>query len=214
MPPPEIDQRRVPVPLHMTNYLSSEEKQQMFVGGALLADSIDVLRRDVRRVCDDHPLHQTLYVYGQNWLVEDLLMKADKMTMAASLELRTPFLDYRMVEWAARTPVSTKIRRMPDGSYVTKAIQRDYARRLLPASIVERPKKGFPVPIFDWLPNRLRPLVHDVLGGGASKCLRWLEHRAIERTVEKGTTPTADTFDRHRLWNLLVLELWARAWLT
>ena len=69
-----------------------------------MADSLDVLKRDLARVRDPLPLHQSLYLYCQNWLVEDLLMKADKMTMAASLELRTPFLDHRIVEWGRRVP--------------------------------------------------------------------------------------------------------------
>ena len=210
--PPELDQRRAAEPLHITNYLSTEQKQHMFAGGVRMADSLDVLKRDLARVRDPLPLHQSLYLYCQNWLVEDLLMKADKMTMAASLELRTPFLDHRIVEWAARTPVSNKVRRLPDGRYVTKAVLRDYARSLLPAAIIERPKKGFPVPIFGWFSNRLRPLVHDMLGDDA-KCARWLERSAIRATVAAGTAPDAEMFDRHRLWHLLVLELWARAWL-
>jgi asparagine synthase (glutamine-hydrolysing) len=210
--PPEIDQRRVAVPLHITNYLSSTEKQKMFIGDVALADSIDVLKRDLARVLDPQPLNQSLYLYCQNWLVEDLLMKADKMTMAASLELRTPFLDYRIVEWAARTPVSNKVRRLPNGQYATKAILRDYARSLLPPAIIERPKKGFPVPIFDWFSNRLRPFVHDVLGDD-TKCGSWLERSAIKAFVASGTAQGAKPFDRHRLWHLLVLELWARAWL-
>ena len=210
--PPEIDQRLVSVPLHITNYLSSAEKQKMFAGNAAFADSIDVLRRDVRRVQNPQPLHQSLYLYCQNWLVEDLLMKADKMTMAASLELRTPFLDYRVVEWAARTPVSTKIRRLPDGRYVTKAVLRDYARSILPHSIIDRPKKGFPVPIFGWLSSRMRPLVMETLGADP-RCARWLEPEAIRRIMDRGLAPGASLMERHILWNLLVLELWARAWL-
>ena len=209
--PAEIDQRQALVPLHITNYLSSSEKAKMFTDPAGLTDSLDVLRRDVMRVRDPQPLHQSLYLYCQNWLVEDLLMKADKMTMAASLELRTPFLDYRIVEWAARTPVSTKVQRSGD-QYLTKAVLREYAYRILPPAIVQRPKKGFPVPIFDWLSNRLRPLIHDVLEDNP-RCARWVERTAIAATVKSGTVASAELFDRHRLWHLLVLELWARAWL-
>ena len=209
--PAKIDQRQALVPLHITNYLSSSEKAKMFTDPAGLTDSLDVLRRDVMRVRDPQPLHQSLYLYCQNWLVEDLLMKADKMTMAASLELRTPFLDYRIVEWAARTPVSTKVQRSGD-QYLTKAVLREYAYRILPPAIVQRPKKGFPVPIFDWLSNRLRPLIHDVLEDNP-RCARWLERTAIAATVKSGTVASAELFDRHRLWHLLVLELWARAWL-
>ena len=59
-----------------------------------------------------NPLDQVLSVYQKSWLVEDLLMKADKMSMAASLELRVPFLDYRLVEWANRQPIGVKIGRL------------------------------------------------------------------------------------------------------
>jgi asparagine synthase (glutamine-hydrolysing) len=210
--PPEIDQRRVATPLHITNYLSSAEKAELFNPGCLFADSNEVLRRDVGRVRDDHPLHQSLYLYCHNWLVEDLLMKADKMTMAASLELRTPFLDYRMVEWAARAPASAKVRRLADGRYITKAVLRDHARDRLPATTIDRPKKGFPVPVFDWLSTRLRPFTMDLLGPQA-KCSRWLDANAVRCVAENGTKLDAPIYDRHRTWNLLVLELWARAWL-
>jgi asparagine synthase (glutamine-hydrolysing) len=210
--PPEIDQRRVATPLHITNYLSSAEKAELFNPGCLFADSNEVLRRDVGRVRDDHPLHQSLYLYCHNWLVEDLLMKADKMSMAASLELRTPFLDYRLVEWAARAPASAKVRRLADGRYITKAVLRDHAHDRLPAAIIDRPKKGFPVPVFDWLSTRLRPFTMDLLGPQA-KCGRWLDASAVRSVAENGTKLDAPIYDRHRTWNLLVLELWARAWL-
>ena len=96
--------------------------------------------------------------------------------------------------------------------YLTKAVLREYAYRILPPAIVQRPKKGFPVPIFDWLSNRLRPLIHDVLEDNP-RCARWVERTAIAATVKSGTVASAELFDRHRLWHLLVLELWARAWL-
>jgi asparagine synthase (glutamine-hydrolysing) len=211
--PDTVDQRLVSVPLHITNYLTSEEKRAIFLEGRTYADSNDILRCDLARVRDNHPLHQSLYLYCQNWLVEDLLMKADKMTMAASIELRTPFLDYRLVEWAARAPASAKVQCSGDGQYVTKAVLRDCARQLLPAAIVERPKKGFPVPVYRWLSDRLRPLAFDLLTCSQPKSGCWLDPRALSKAVEIGTAPDAAVLDRHRLWNLIILELWARAWL-
>jgi asparagine synthase (glutamine-hydrolysing) len=212
--PETVDQRRVGVPLHITNYLSSAEKSSLFGRSVSFSDSNDVLRSALSRVRNDHPLHQALYLYCQNWLVEDLLMKADKMTMAASIELRTPFLDFRLVEWMARAPASAKVRNCRDGRYVTKAILRDCATRLLPAEIVNRPKKGFPVPVYRWLADRLRPLAFDLLASPQPKCSRWLEPEALRSVVLSGTAGDADTMARHRLWNLMVLELWARAWLS
>ena len=209
-----VDQRRAPVPLHITNYYSCEEKRALFRDGMAFRDSIDVLRRDLARVVDPDPLHQSLYLYCQNWLVEDLLMKADKMTMAASLELRTPFLDYRLVEWAARAPVSSKLRPLANGGYETKAALRAYARKLLPAEIINRPKKGFPVPVYRWMSNHLRPLVLDRLTNPSALCLRWLDLGAVRRVAEAGTAPDADILARHRAWNLLLLELWLACWST
>ena len=139
-------------------------------------------------------------------------MKADKMTMAASLELRTPFLDYRLVEWAARAPASIKVDRSENG-YVTKSIVHEYAEGVLPNAIVQRPKKEFPVPVLGWLSSRLQPLVQDVLGSGNSRCYRWIEPEAVANILTQGTAAEASVIDRHRLWNLLVLELWLRTWL-
>jgi asparagine synthase (glutamine-hydrolysing) len=208
----DADQRRARVPLHITNYYSSDEKREIWRGDVGLSDSVDVLTRDLRRVHADHPLHQSLYLYSQNWLVEDLLMKADKMTMAASLELRTPFLDYRLVEWAARAPAIVKVD-FARGKYVTKATLRGFARGRLPTSIIERPKMGFPVPVYGWLQNRLRPLLYDTLGSTQPMCSRWLEPKAISELLERGTCADATMLDRHKLWNLFILELWSRAWL-
>lgn len=212
--PASVDQRRVSVPLHITNYLSSAEKAALFRSSVSFPDSNDVLRSALTRVSDDHPLHQSLYLYCQNWLVEDLLMKADKMTMAASIELRTPFLDFRLVEWMARAPASAKVRNCGKSRYVTKAVLRDCAARLLPPEIVNRPKKGFPVPVYRWLSDRLRPLAFDLLASSQPKCSRWLEPAALQSAVLSGTAADADTMARHRLWNLMILELWARAWLS
>jgi len=208
-----IDQRRVEVPLHITNYLSSDEKGQLFKNSVSFRDSVDVLRRDIRRVVDDDPLHQSLYLYCQNWLVEDLLMKADKMTMAASLELRTPFLDYRLVEWAARAPVDAKLRPLPGKGYETKSALRNYARAVLPIEIIERPKKGFPVPVYRWLSGPLRALAMDNLTGPSARLSAWLNPAAIRPLVERGTSEQASERDRHLVWNLLVLELWFRRWI-
>jgi asparagine synthase (glutamine-hydrolysing) len=211
MPDHPADQRRADTPLHITDYYSSEEKARMFPAGAVMRDSTQVLRESLARVTDREPLHQSLYLYCQNWLTEDLLMKADKMTMAASLELRTPFLDYRLVELAARLPVSAKLRRN-QGGYETKAVLRDYARAKLPREIIDRPKKGFPVPVYRWLSGSLRPFVLDRLGGASTRCHAYLDADAVRTLAAEGTADDASMTARHRLWNLLVLDLWLGRW--
>jgi asparagine synthase (glutamine-hydrolysing) len=97
-------------------------------------------------------LNQMLAADQQAWLPDDLLVKADKMTMAASIELRVPFLDHKVVEFAGRLPVDLKLR---DGQskYLLKKIMRDR----LPAEILAAPKRGFPVPLRQWYRQKLYP---------------------------------------------------------
>ena len=126
------DQRLAAEPLTMTNYYSSADKQKLLSGPSNWPDSLDRVRAAVSSRGNAHPLDQTFYVYYQDWLVKNLLMKADRMSMANSLELRTPFLDYRLVEWAASLPPRLKAGRGTDGVYRSKTILRRYAAGRLP----------------------------------------------------------------------------------
>src|SRR5205085_7699672 len=90
-------------------------------------------------------LDRLLYTDMKTYLVE-LLMKQDQMSMAASIESRVPFLDHKLVEFAARLPDSWKL-----SGWTTKRILRESMKGLLPASILNRPKMGFPVPLGSWL---------------------------------------------------------------
>lgn len=207
-----VDQRLAQSPLHITNYLTSQEKQDMFTDNMSERDSLDVLKSALQRVHAQKPLHQSLYLYSQDWLVENLLMKADKMTMAESLELRTPFLDYRLVEWAARAPLAAKLRPLPGGKYETKAVLRDYARSSLPSDVLNRPKQGFPVPFYEWLSGPLKEFATDNLTGTGSRLTGTIDPKAVHTTLQRGTHSNASPMERHRLWNLLILELWMKAW--
>ena len=204
------DQRRAPAPPTMTNYLTTVEKAALM--GRTFADTYAPLRAALERLGKQDPLHQILYGFSQDWLVEDLLMKADKMSMATSLEVRTPFLDYRVVEWAARAPANVKVGRDKTGRYVNKRVLREFARKHLPEAIISRPKLGFPVPVYDWFGGpALRRWATDMLGAGArSRSL--FDGGELDKRVQLGLAEGAPLLDRHRLWNLLILELWMREW--
>jgi asparagine synthase (glutamine-hydrolysing) len=209
----ETDLRRLPEPLVMTNLSSSAEKNGWFRKPVAARDSLQRVRDNLTRIGDQDPLNQALYTYCQDWLVEDLLMKADRMSMANSVELRTPFLDYRLVEWAWRLAPRLKVGRDVTGQYATKLILRKYARTRLPASVIERPKMGFPVPVYGWLSDRLSGWAREVLAGGAH-VRTWFRDEAISEFLNRGTDPGANTLSRHRLWNMLVLEHWMQSWKT
>jgi asparagine synthase (glutamine-hydrolysing) len=200
-------------PLNMTNYLTSEGKLAMFRETMALEDSLAQVQADVRKVRGCEFLHQLLYIYCQSWLVEDLLMKADKMTMAQSLELRVPFLDYRLVEWAARAPEWVKVKNsgLLKG-YQTKWVLRRFARDRLPASVIARPKQGFPVPVYGWLRDRLKGWATSLLASADTRIYQWLEPEQVRLQLQRGTAANGSLLDRHRLWNLLILELWVREW--
>lgn len=206
-----LDLRRNPTPLTMTAYMTGPEKSALLRSRSDYPDSLGTARAGLRRFGDASPLAQALFTYCQDWLVEDLLMKADKMSMANSLELRTPFLDYRVVEMAARLPDALRVGRDASGTYQTKRILREMAVDLVPAEIISRPKMGFPVPVYDWLSGPLKPLAHDCLGS-TSRLTDWCEPQALGDLLRRGTTPSSSSMDKHRLWNMMVLELWLRRW--
>jgi asparagine synthase (glutamine-hydrolysing) len=146
-------------------------------------------------------LNRMLYVDTKVWLPDDLLVKADKMTMANGLELRVPFLDHKLVEFAATLPDQAKLNREGGKSLLRRAM-----RGVVPDKIIDRPKKGFPVPIASWLRQPLRQFTRDHLLARHSACGRYLDQGAVNQFVaehERGQR------DRSReLWTLLVFELW------
>lgn len=208
------DQRLVAEPISMTNLWSSAEKREMLTFTGDWPDSLDLVRGQIARMGDGKPLNQVLYAYCQDWLVEDLLMKADRMSMANSLELRTPFLDYRLVEWAGRLPIRLKVGPDASGRYRTKEILRRYAVSRLPRVIVERPKQGFPVPVYGWLSGRLATWASEMLLDPAAHAASWFIPSALQNIVQRGTLPDGDSLARHRLWNMLILEIWMRRWVS
>ncbi len=179
--------------------LSRELRAHDHVGRAAFARVLAVSR--ARR-----PLDRMLDADLKLWLPDDLLMKMDKMSMAASIEARVPLLDHPLVEWAATLPAAFKVRGM-DGKRLLKRL----ARKRLPAAIVDRPKVGFTVPLSPWFRGPLRSLVADTLLSPTSLGRGYYEPAQLRATVEDHL---AGRRDRAReLWTLLTLELWHRAFI-
>jgi asparagine synthase (glutamine-hydrolysing) len=207
-----MERMHIDHPFNMTNYLNSEEKLRLLKSQDAFRDSFDVIRADAAHAKSAQPLHQELYIYCQSWLVEDLLMKADKMTMANSIELRVPFLDYRLVEWAARVPAWVKVGKGKLGRYETKRVLRDFASKRLPDSIITRPKQGFPVPVYDWLENKYKDWATDLLTSRETRLNNWMQPETINEQLQDGTRAGSSREKKQLLWNLLILELWMREW--
>ncbi len=139
----------------------------------------------------------------QTYLPCDLMTKVDIASMAHSLEVRQPFLDYRLVEWAASLPVSLKFRWMKG-----KRLLKDAFSGLIPDSIWHRPKMGFGVPIAKWFKGPLKQRIDEALLSEEARCHAYLRREAIAELLEKHHS--GQTNEGYRIWNLLVLETWLR----
>ena len=141
----------------------------------------------------------------QYYLPDDILVKSDRMGMAHSLEVRPPFLDHRLVEFAASLPENYKLR----GSQL-KFLLRELMKGKLPAAILHREKEGFDIPAHAWFRGVLKPLLLDTLTEQAAKetqIFRWEGVQAvIKRHLER-----RDNLGYH-LWGLLTLFLWIKRW--
>lgn len=150
-------------------------------------------------------LDRLLYVDSKGYLVE-LLMKQDTMSMAASVESRVPFLDHRLVEFAAQIPNRYKVKRTT-GKWILK----EAARGLLPDSIIFRKKMGFPTPFADWISGPQLDGVEQLLLDPRSLSRNLFRREAVERLFAEHRAKQRINFDR--FWRLLNLELWQRVFL-
>ncbi len=148
-------------------------------------------------------LDRTLAVDTRNYLCGDILVKTDRMTMAHSLEGRSPFLDHELLEFAARLPARLKLRGRRG-----KVLLRHAFRELVPPSIRRRPKRGFGAPIEAWLRNELRPAVHELLLRPSAMLTDYLDKTKIAAMVADHEAARCD--HGRRIWALLMLEEWLR----
>lgn len=199
-------------PLVMTNYLNSREKSSAFVKPVDFPDSLNYSRQAALTAANFDALEQVLYVYKKDWLVEDLLARADRISMANSMEVRTPFLDFRLVAWLAGASPDRKVG-VEHGKLVTKRLLRRYARGRLPESTLHRDKRGFSIPVYHWQdPLIVEWIADSVLSINRSAVLSVLRRDFIERMLSDAFAPDAEPSSRHRIWNIVTLEYWLRAW--
>ena len=139
------------------------------------------------------------------YLPGDLLFKSDIATMANSLELRSPLLDWEVVEWGLSLPKKFKIKHLE-----RKHILKDIARSLVPPELINRPKMGFAIPRAEWLRTGLKDLTIETLTDKTAIERGWFNEKVIKKTLEQHM----QGLNRDQLiWPALMLELWARNWL-
>ncbi len=146
-------------------------------------------------------LDRTLYTDIKTYLPGNLLVKADRMSMAASLEGRSPFLDHELMTWAARLPERYKVRGRK-GKYLLRKAFGDK----LPASILQHRKQGFGIPVGTWMRGPLREWSHGIIFGQLGN---WFEEKALAQLFSEHDSRRVD--HGKRLWALVVLAAWLEA---
>jgi asparagine synthase (glutamine-hydrolysing) len=183
---------------------SETQKHQLL--RAELPGSLDPALGDIRaRLGDGDWLSPYLYFDQKYFLPDDILNKADRMSMAHSLEVRPPFLDHRIVEFAATLPRSLKI-----CGDKQKVLLKELMREKLPSSVLTRPKMGFDIPAHDWLRGCLRSLMLDVVLEGAAEHKDLFRKEMIESYLQLHLDRRANV--GYHLWGLLILFLWMKKW--
>ena len=152
------------------------------------------------------PLAYNMAIDYQTYLLDDILQKVDRATMSVSLEGREPFLDQRIIEWAAQLPMGYKYN---NGN--KKFIIKEIVHKYLPKEIMERPKMGFGIPIASWLQNDLKPFVEEYFDEKfieQQNIFNNQEVQKIRRSFYQGKVERAE-----KLWYLLMFQMWYKKWM-
>ncbi len=199
---------------------SRVETHASFLGAFLEEEMRSVLNRDVLATVDDGAPFSELqahfdeaialgateyealtYVDLRTYMGDDILVKVDRASMACSLEVRVPFLDHRLVEMAARIPWELKLK-----GRISKHILKKAMAPRLPRGITTRAKKGFGIPVAQWLRGPWRNLLLDTLGSGGAAKTGWFDQRVVDGLIDDHLSGRQDR--RKPLWTLLMFRLW------
>ena len=190
-------------------FLGQERRRALLTPEAMAAvetpidDHIVTLFRRAQHL---QPINRGLYVDLKSYLCDNILVKVDRMSMAASLEARVPYLDKDMVELAFRIPDRYKL-----AGARTKPLLKQVASRHVPADCVFRAKEGFSIPIKNWLAVEIRPLLDELLDPKALRSEGLFDAQEVERLKQEHFRGSAN--HSHVLWCLTVFQSWRRLWL-
>ena len=151
-------------------------------------------------------INKLLYVDLKSYLVDNILTKVDRMSMAVSLEARVPYLDRDVVQMAFQVPGSLKLVRGE-----TKSILKKVAERYIPRECLYRPKEGFSIPIKQWLKSTLRPLMESSLSPDRLRSQGIFDCKEVSAMMQQHLEGSAN--HSHVLWTMMVFQAWHREWM-
>lgn len=193
--------------LRWSSYFSPRQKAALWKPDNSASLDLHRSEKDIAALVDNAPalnrLDRTLYADIKTYLAGDLLVKADRMTMASSLEGRSPFLDHVLVEWAAKLPVRYKLRGRQGKVLLRKAFA-----HLLPPEVLSHGKQGFGIPVGAWLRGPLESWTRETLLAPHSALKDWFQREAMMKLIAEHQAGKQD--HGKRLWALACLALWSR----
>jgi asparagine synthase (glutamine-hydrolysing) len=198
---------RAPAAVRHPMWLGSfSPAEQRAVLTAVPGDAFAEQRRAYASAPTQNDLERLIYVYAKTYLQDDILVKVDRASMACSLEVRAPFLDVDLVNFLGSVPPRLKLHRLQ-----TKHLLKRAMAGVLPPGIAERPKKGFGIPVAEWLKGQLRETLLDELSPDRLRRQGLFQPAEVQRLVAEHLAGRRD--HRKPLWTLLVFQLWHRRWL-
>jgi asparagine synthase (glutamine-hydrolysing) len=184
---------------------TEEEKQALYTPAMREAvagvDTLSVFETPFNRHPGLDPMSRLLYVDAKLYLADDILVKVDRASMANSLEVRAPILDHELAEFAARIPPHLKIR-----GFIKKYIFKKATRGLLPPRTRYRTKKGFSIPVAQWMRGELRETVREYLSPARLAAGNFFDPRAVSRLVDDHLSGAKN--NAYHLWALLNFQIW------
>jgi len=183
---------------------SIDEQSQLLSKDVLAQTSNDIYKgaKELLEICDAaNEIEQMQFLDINFYMAEDILTKVDRASMSVSLEVRAPFLDPRVAQFAANIPLEYKLKGNKGKYILKKAVE-----PLLPKNILHRPKKGFGIPIAEWLKGRLNPLMHSMLDAKRLNEQGLFNAEFVQKLMKEHETNAAS--HHKQLWTLLVFQLW------
>jgi asparagine synthase (glutamine-hydrolysing) len=161
---------------------------------------------DFLEVYLDNPMEFMMLYDLKTYLPDDILVKVDRATMSVSLEGREPFLDHKILEWTSRLPVEFKCR-----NGVSKYLLRKLLYRYVPKKLVDRPKQGFGVPVYEWFKSELKELYREYLNFERIKREGIFNPQEVNRLLDDYLNNRG--VNHNKLWLLFIFEVWKERWM-
>ena len=188
---------------------TDKEKKKLFRPEILQSlsnvNEFDILDRYEQEVKGRPFLEKAVYLYLKTYLLDDILVKTDRASMFASLEVRAPFLDYQLVDFINSIPIDLKLK-----GFTTKYILKKLMADKLPLDIVNRKKKGFGVPVARWLRGELRPLLLEVLSRENIEKCGIFNYAYVKQLIDEHLSGRRD--NRKLLWTVMIFQMWQQKW--